>query len=248
MGLKATRGTCPGCTRIRMLRSRGLCKACYYNPAIRESHKAIPNTRFRDLSGQRFGRLVVIGASGLVDRFGKRTWLCECDCGTTTPPLATGALTSGNTTSCGCWKLENTGDVHRTHGKSRTAEYRIWVLMRLRCNNPENDDYHHYGGRGIRVCVEWDQSFEVFLREVGYRPQPGMSINRINNQGNYEPGNVRWATQKEQCRNKRTNHLLTFNGETMCIVEWAERTGVSDRKIWGRIRRGWTPERTLTTP
>ncbi len=234
--------TCPGCSKTRVMFRRGLCGACYKDTAIRKQHAPLRTSD--DISGRRFGRLSVTRQAG-VGKFGKRLWLCLCDCGKQTT-IATGALTTGNTTSCGCWKLEVTGDAHRTHGQSRTAEYRIWCLMRSRCGDETNEDYPGYGGRGIKVCSEWQGSYERFIADVGKRPRPGMSINRIDNDGNYEPGNVCWSTQKEQCRNKRSNHMLTHNGETMCLSAWAERGGIDQRLLWKRIKRGWSLARALT--
>ena len=122
--------------------------------------------------------------------------------------------------------------------------------MRLRCNDPNGIDYPDYGGRGIRVHPEWETSFVAFLAHVGPKPSPDHSIDRYpNNDGHYEPGNVRWATWREQTRNKRNNRMLTAGTETLCISDWAERIGASDStSILARLERGWSMERAVTTP
>lgn len=136
-----------------------------------------------------------------------------------------------------------------THGHSRTrSEYRIWIKMRRRCKEEGETGYAAYGGRGIRVCERWDASFADFLADIGPRPSAKHTLDRIENNGHYEPGNVRWAVRKVQQRNRRTNHHVTFNGETLCLAEWAERIGISFGGLCGRLRRGWPLERALTEP
>ena len=114
-----------------------------------------------------------------------------------------------------------------THGCTGTPTYRAWQDMIQRCYNPRRTRYPMYGGRGITVCQRWRESFEAFLKDMGTSPSPRHSIDRIDNNGNYEPGNLRWATAKEQSRNQRRNRVLTYQGETLCIAEWAERLGVA---------------------
>jgi len=157
-----------------------------------------------DISGQRFGKLTVQEWAGR-STGRKALWNCLCDCGKTS--TATGnQLRSGKTKSCGCLRAEEARS-RMTHGQAgptrRTSLYNRWILMRRRCNNPSAADYPRYGGRGIRVCAEWQKSFEAFAAYVGDPPGQGYSIDRINNDGNYEPGNVRWATASEQAFNRR---------------------------------------------
>lgn len=133
-------------------------------------------------------------------------------------------------------------------GGSISAEYETWSGMKNRCISPNDISYPNYGGRGIAVCDRWRDSFESFLADMGRRPSPNHSIDRIDNTGNYEPGNVRWATRTEQQRNLRSNRLLTFNGETRCMADWAGETGLSPQVISYRLKIGWSIERTLTTP
>ncbi len=135
----------------------------------------------------------------------------------------------------------------RTHGLSKTPLYRIWGLIKHRCNNPNNPAYPRYGGRGIKMCERWQLSFEVFAADVGPRPTPQHSIDRYPDpNGHYEPGNVRWATATEQARNQRSNRLFTINGETLTLAEWAERHGKSFRTVFQRLAYGWPIEVALT--
>ncbi len=128
-------------------------------------------------------------------------------------------------------------------------EYNTWEGIKQRCHNPNEKRYAEYGGRGITVCVRWRESFEAFLADVGSRPSPEHSLDRLDNDRGYEPGNVRWATRSQQQRNRRTtNHRLTFRGETRCVTEWAEILGISERTLRARAVRGWSAERALTTP
>jgi hypothetical protein len=134
------------------------------------------------------------------------------------------------------------------HGRTRTPEYRIWKAIKERCTKPNVINYGDYGGRGIRMCERWANSFENFLADVGPKPSPKHSIERNDTNGNYEPNNVRWATQKEQNRNKRSNHIVTVNGARMCLAEAVERHSTADYHcVKKRLRRGWTIERALAT-
>lgn len=207
-----------------------------------------------DYTGQRKGRGTVITSIGttLVGKRGLRQtlWLLKCDCGneyTTT----TGALTSENTSSCGCLKADLDRVRMTTHGMSYEPEYYIWRNMIDRCTNPNSQCWKDYGGRGIQVCDRWmgDNGFLNFYADVGPRPSKAYSIDRYpNNNGNYEPGNVRWATYRQQNRNTRTNRLLTFQGETLTISEWASRFDLHPSTIANRIKSGFSIEESITTP
>lgn len=195
-----------------------------------------------DLTRKTFGRLTVlhrVGSSPL----GKTVWSCRCECGEELVVVGSN-LTSGNTESCGCLHL----DTITRHGGYETSEYRIWDGMKGRCLNPDNDAYGDYGGRGIRVCDRWRDSFAAFLEDVGPRPSPLHSLDRIDVNGHYEPNNVRWATHKVQQRNRRNNRMVTFRGETRCLSEWAEIVGIDERTLFGRLRAGWEIERAMTEP
>ena len=136
-----------------------------------------------------------------------------------------------------------------THGLSKTREFRVWVAMRSRCMSPQDPAYPDYGGRGIKVCERWDE-FEVFLSDMGYRPSDKHSIDRYpDNDGNYEPGNCRWATVRQQSRNRRTSTHITANGTTKTLVEWSEATGLKRSTIQRRIKKlGWPVDQALFTP
>lgn len=161
----------------------------------------------QDLTGRRFGRLLVVRRVPTEAR-GPR-WECVCDCGRTATPLS-GQLLGGGVNSCGCIKAENNRARHQTHGMTDSRVYRIWLGMRNRCHNPNQPHYERYGGRGITVCEAWRNSFEAFLADMGEPPTDKHSIDRIDNARGYEPGNCKWATAKEQATNKRPNPPVTW--------------------------------------
>lgn len=201
------------------------------------------------LIGQRFERLIVIAVAAAVRRPNGRTrtrWLCRCDCGREST-VTTTDLKSGNTRSCGCLHLEQRRAALRTHGQSKTALYSLWTQMKQRCLNPRDDKFPAYGGRGIKVCAEWLNSFEVFARDMGPRPY-GMSIERMDNDGDYEPGNCRWATPREQSANKRNNIWVEWQGERMILGEAIRRSGLPTKAVEHRLRRGWDFDHALTAP
>ena len=148
---------------------------------------------------------------------------------------------------CTCGFCMGLGRIGR-HGDSGTPEHDAWKSMRARCNRPSHEFYSYYGGRGIAVCDRWNDSYENFLADLGRRPGRGYSLERIDNNGNYEPGNVRWATQAEQQRNNRKTRYLTYNGKTQCLTDWAAEIGMSLDGLRGRIDRGWSVEDALTRP
>lgn len=157
-----------------------------------------------DLHGKRFGRLVVI-RKGRHDNSPQTRWFCRCDCGGSTTARSQD-LRQGKTGSCGCLHNELLRKMATKHGLSHTSEHSIWRGMIDRCTNPRNPGYRYYGGMGVSVCDEWMESFEKFLKHIGRRPDPKLSIDRIDCFGNYEPGNVRWATRSQQAYNQRRWH------------------------------------------
>jgi len=202
-------------------------------------------TAFKDITGTRFGRLVVLRVAGR----GPTRWECVCDCGALC--IAIGhKIKSGHTKSCGCLRKETIAEIGRassTHGMNGKTEYSIWQNMKDRCLNPRSKDYANYGGRGVSVCEKW-LTFEGFFEDMGNRPSLEHSLDRIDNDGHYSKENCHWATQRQQHRNKRTNKIIEFNGESLCAIEWAERLSMPDSTLHSRLDRGWSVERALTEP
>lgn len=199
-------------------------------------------SNFRDLTGSRFGKLVVVGFAGCASS-GQSLWVVQCECGCTKTVRST-HLISGDTVSCGCWRSSG---MHSSHGKTDSAEYISWCKMKSRCGNPRDISYPNYGDRGIRVCERWLHSFENFLADMGPKPSPKHELDRFpHKDGDYEPTNCRWATRVQQARHKRNNILLTLNGETLTLPEWSERTGISVKVLYARVYLGWSDERILT--
>lgn len=202
--------------------------------------------KLKDLTGQRFGRLIV--KERVPNNKGKTKWLCVCDCGGTAV-VQGGNLTSGNTVSCGCVQKERAREARTTHGRTRTKLYRAWAHIKDRCQNPKGKDWNDYGGRGIKVCDEWLNSFEAFRDWAltnGYRDD--LTIDRIDVNGDYEPTNCRWADAKTQGNNKRNNRVITIDSESHTLAEWANIKGVKVQSIRSRISRGWDPEKAITEP
>lgn len=156
------------------------------------------------------------------------------------------SVKSGNTKSCGCLKIKKLRERQTTHGMSRAPEFWVWVAMRERCHNPKHESYHRYGGRGISVCERWRCSFEDFYADIGSRPSQLHSIERIDNDGDYEPGNCRWAVQSEQTRNTSRNKMITLAGRTQCLTDWARERGINVNTLNKRLRSGWTVEEALS--
>lgn len=203
--------------------------------------------RSENLISKRFGRLTVTGSTS---KNGHGYSVCKCDCGRETIVRNDG-LKSGRIVSCGCYNMERAkrGENRRTHGLHGTRLYRIWQAMINRCRNESSKCYRNYGGRGIAVCEEWGKSFQSFYdwaMSNGYADN--LTIDRIDNNGNYEPNNCRWASYSEQSNNKRTNHLLEYNGEIHSITEWSAIVGISRKILNWRVNHGWSTEKALTTP
>lgn len=190
-----------------------------------------------DLTGQRSGKLVAVhSVEG--DRNQKRAWLCDCDCGGTVT-VATQLFREKRVQSCGCLNRQPiTGSTTYIHGHARrglvTPTHHTWANMLRRCNDPSNKNYHQYGGRGISVCERW-LIFENFLSDMGERPA-GLTLDRTENDGNYEPGNCKWITHYEQMQNTRVVRRITFNGETLRLHEWAKRLNIGVERLRRRLR------------
>ncbi|MCI0737544.1 MAG: hypothetical protein L0Y72_00775 [Gemmataceae bacterium] len=197
-------------------------------------------------STQIFGRLTVIGEAP--KRRKKRVALCRCKCGAVKPVLYQ-LLRNGKARSCGCLRREEVAKKNHKHGHDvrgkRTAEYRVWLNMLFRCYNKSADRYDQYGGRGIRVSERWKTSFANFLADMGPRPSPNHSIDRKDNNGNYEPGNCRWATRKEQARNTSKTRLVEIRGRMLCLSDAAKDQGIDKSTVYSRMRKGESIEKAL---
>jgi hypothetical protein len=192
-----------------------------------------PVNSSQDLSNQTFGYLTVLGFAGTVNK--RRHWFCKCSCGQICA-IATSHLLSGDNKSCGCFRREFAKQQFTKHGKRKTVEYRSYCSAKTRCQNPNGKNYNDYGGRGIEFRFD---SFEEFLIEIGNRPSNRHSLDRIDVNGHYEKGNIRWATRGEQGSNKRNNILITANGVTQHIAEWHKITKLPIMTIHNRKKRGW---------
>jgi hypothetical protein len=200
------------------------------------------NARRVDLTGQRFGRWTVISFYDI--RPGGTRWLCRCQCGKERP-VANGNLKRGTTKSCGCLQLEAVKKSRTTHGQSRHALYRTYAGIKDRCSNPNTMCFKDYGGRGIKVCDRWLKDFWNFWDDMSPGWRPGLSIDRIDVNGDYKPGNCRWANQSEQMRNVRTNVLIDTPLGRMTIAEAAEKSGLSPTAIKYRVFSKWPSDQLL---
>lgn len=206
--------------------------------------------KLKDISGESFGSWTVVSFAGRVKNCSM--WNCRCDCGT--EAVVNGnSMIRGISKSCGCQKrVYSTHGYTRgfTRGKKHPAEYTAWVAMKGRCYNPSNNRYHLYGARGICVCERWrgKNGFSNFLSDMGPRPSENHSIDRKDNDGNYEPGNCRWATDAEQASNQRRNMIVDWNGERLTVAEVARRTGIKAATLYQRIHMGLTIERAVSEP
>lgn len=180
------------------------------------------------------------------EKVGKKV-LCRCSCGTERLVILYD-IRAGKSKDCGCTRKVTMRAAQKAavtkHGMDGTPTYFSWVDMRRRCNNPEREDYPRYGGRGIRVCSEWESSFEAFHRDMGTRPV-GKTLDRIDNEGHYTPKNCKWSTRKEQGRNTRANRSVTAFGVTSSLAEACDRHGMNYSTVLARLRRGWDIERAL---
>ena len=202
--------------------------------------------RFKNLAGQRFGRWVVLEYAGKRSKQQAYSWLCRCDCGKTKVVLGS-SLRYQESQSCGCLCRDHIIKISTTHGMKKTGEWRSWSSMRTRCNNPAATGYDRYGGRGITICEQWDD-FETFLKDVGPRPSPDYTLERLDNDKGYFPGNVHWATCREQANNRHGNRKITRDGVTKGISEWASQFSLSKNTLKNRLNRGWPVERLFDPP
>lgn len=201
--------------------------------------------KIKDLTGKRFGRLEARSPLHRRDRKNRAMidWRCMCDCGNECI-IAGSALRAGLTRSCGCLANESRRAVK--HGGAGTRLYNAWLNMRVRCGDPT---YLNYCGRGVRVCQRWQNSFEAFRDDVGDPPSPRHSLDRFpDNDGNYEPGNVRWATAKQQGRNKRDTIFIEVGGERLSLADASDKFGIPYDTLHNRIRAGWPHDQAVSLP
>lgn len=202
--------------------------------------------KFNNIIGQKYGRLLVLEKTERrVKSGGSVIWSCLCDCGKTVE-VSSASLVGNQTKSCGCLFLEvasEKGQRMRQHGMTKTPTYRSWSGAKDRCQNSKNRKYHLYGGRGIFVCERWSE-FGHFLEDMGVAPL-GHSLDRIDVNGGYEPGNCRWATQLEQQNNRRDNVMITFGGERLTMAMYCRKHGLNEDKVQQRLKRGCSVEQAI---
>ncbi len=206
-----------------------------------------------DLTGQKFGKLTAIKLFSVIK--GKTKWLCQCECGNQTI-VATDCLKNNNTKSCGCLNHQNLIKRNTTHNMGKTRFYDIWTKIKNRCLNKNNKNYNQYGKRGITIHPQWlkfenfrDDMLTNYNEHCKKNGEKNTTIERINNNGNYEPNNCKWATREEQSNNKRNNHLLTFNGQTLTFSQWEHKLNFKHNTLHNRINvYKWSIERALNQP
>lgn len=196
-------------------------------------------------SGDKFSRLTVIKE---VEKRGKnRRFLCKCDCGVEKEVFLS-EFAYGGTKSCGCYRKEKNRKSNTTHGDCKEKLYKVWASMKQRCINPNSREFKHYGKRGITICKEWldYEPFKEWALMNGYKE--GLSIERIDVNGNYEPSNCTWIPRIEQPKNTRRTIYIKYNGKDQTISEWADELGMNYETLRMRLSRGWSVERAITEP
>jgi hypothetical protein len=215
-------------------------KKMAYEPEV-AAMRASPN--FIDMAGRRYGRLIAEDTVGRT-KSRRSLWRCICDCGNETV-VQGGNLVNGHTTSCGCRRIDVSSKLTLSHGKTGHPAYHVGESMRQRCANPRRSQWADYGGRGITVCDRW-QTFEAFWEDMGATWAHGLSLDRIDVNGDYEPSNCRWVTQKEQCRNKRNNRLIDTPWGKVTLAEAAERSGIERQALSYRMEKEWPTEKLFS--
>ena len=203
--------------------------------------------KFVDRTGRRYGRLVVLWPTLFREKSGAVKWLCQCDCGNRVV-VSGSALQSGTTKSCGCLHKEMAARQSYRHGMVQSRLYQEWRNMKARCTCTKGKCYSRYGGRGITYCAEWKgfTKFAKWALQNGYADD--LTLDRIENDGDYQPDNCRWVSNAEQQRNKCDNHLITYRGQTKTVAEWAQITDINSSAIIRRLWRGWDIAKTLERP
>lgn len=218
-----------------------------HSVAYRRTLLATPRV---DFTGRAYGRLKVVGFAEYrpsTGRCRRAFWRCLCSCGVECI-VGSGNLKKGKAQSCGCRNREIVSARMTTHGMSNSPEYSVWSAVIQRCTNKKAPGYKYYGGRGVTVCDRWRKSFEMFRADMGARPSLAHTIDRIDNDGDYTPGNCRWATSHVQHRNRSDSIMITHDGETRCAADWAKIVGLHRDVIRSRLQRGWSDADALTVP
>lgn len=218
------------------------------NQAAESIAKKPRTSNFKDITGQVFGKLTVLQFAGVQKE--QSRWLCQCECGSL--KIYRGDLIRcGRSKSCGCVGISQLAEMATKHGhasdSATSSEYKSWEAMRGRCLNPRHKKFSYYGGRGIKVCDRWDD-FQKFLDDMGPKPSPKHSIDRIDVNGDYEPENCRWADKKTQENNRRNNRKVCFRGQLLTAAEIAGMTGINYNTLRKRIKLGYSEERLAEPP
>lgn len=205
---------------------------------------------FQDLTGKVFNNITVLHRTKN-NHLNQTQWVCRCICGKVWAVVGN-CLKTGNTKSCGCVSLMATTKRFTKHGHTSkgtvTPEYRAWRHLFDRCDSPKCREYINYGGRGIGICNRWRDSFDNFLRDMGHKPFPEAAIDRIDNNGDYTPENCRWVTASQNNMNRRNNRILTYNGVSKALTEWARESITTVSTFSSRINRGWSVHDAMTKP
>lgn len=202
---------------------------------------------FKDIEGQRFGRWIVVEYCGIMPNSSVSAWKCRCDCGTI-KIIKAASLQSGRSQSCGCRHKEIVAAVGRSRAglrKRHPVEYACWNQMLQRCHNPNNPTYERYGAKGIRVCARWRRGFEEFFKDMGSKPTPEHTLDRIKSDQDYKPVNCQWLHKSLQARNRLYVKRYTINGEKLCIPEISKKYNIKERTIYWRIKKGWSMDRVV---
>lgn len=206
--------------------------------------------KFIDLTGQTFGRWVVLRRA-TQPIYGKPAWVCQCEC-SVVKTVAASSLRTGESQSCGCLASDNSAERLRViatkHGLHNTQEYFRWISMKARCSQQTHPRYADYGGRGIKVCKRWSESFEAFRADMGPQPSKHHTLERIDNDKDYKPGNVKWATRREQAQNRRNSVSLTIDGITKPLTVWCKYDRSLEARVRYRLAQGWSHKDALLKP
>jgi hypothetical protein len=200
-----------------------------------------------DITGQKFGKLLVLSYSEKKTKDKKRMVWCQCDCGNK-KEITAANLVSGMSKTCGCERVETARKTFTKHGYRSHPMYHRWAAMMQRCYDENSHEFKNYGARGIKVCERWKESFWNYAEDLGLPPFPSASIDRVVNDGDYCPENCRWVSNKEQSTNRRTTKILEFNGKKMCIADWERKLGFCLGSLKKRFAVGLTVEQALSIP